>query len=249
MRFGLLLCASTLATTLTAQERPVLQNREGQPAVSRQLDDGTYILAAGTRIPLTLMNSISSKNSAPGDQVYLQTMIPVAVAGSVVIPPGTYVMGTVTESVRPGKVKGKGELALRFDRMMFTSGQELDLTGRLGALDGDNPGTLDRTEGKVTSDGSQGRDASKLAIGGAGGAAMGHWIGGQGRDAAIGAGAGAAAGLATVLLTRGPEATLRRGSTIEMVLNGDLRLPAGSGSGSGAPMFPRPRQERGGRVR
>ena len=249
MRFGLMLCASTLTVTLMAQERPALQNRDDAPAASRRLDDGTYVLAAGTRIPLTLMNSISSKNAAPGDQVYLQTMIPVAVAGNIVIPPGTYVMGTVTEALRPGKVKGKGELALRFDRMLFSSGKEVDLTGRLGALDGDNPGTLDRTEGKVTSDGSQGRDASKVAIGGAGGAAMGHWIGGQGRDAAIGAGAGAAAGLATVLLTRGPEATLRRGSTIEMVLNGDLRLPASAASVSGAPLAPRPRQGQGGRVR
>jgi hypothetical protein len=51
---------------------------------------------------------------------------------------------------------------------------------------------------------------------------MGGWIGDGGRDAGIGAGAGAAAGLAAVLMTRGPEATMQKGSTVEMVLSKDV---------------------------
>jgi type IV secretion system protein VirB10 len=216
---------------LAGQERQTLQER-GSTNPSRLLDDGGTLLASGTRIPLTLMNSISTRNAAPGDQVYLQTMVPVVVEGKVVIPPGTYVMGSVVESVRPGKVKGKGELALRFDSIQFADGQSVDLTGRLGAVDGDNTGQLDRKEGKLTGPGSAGRDAVTVGAAAATGTMMGGWIGDHGRDAGIGAGAGAAAGLAAVLLTRGPEATMHKGSTVQMVLNRDVRLPA-AGAGQG----------------
>ena len=41
--------------------------------------------------------------------------------------------------------------------------------------------------------------------------------------AAIGAGAGAAAALAGVLFTRGPEAVLAKGTTIEMILDRQVR--------------------------
>ena len=45
-----------------------------------------------------------------------------------------------------------------------------------------------------------------------------------GRGAGLGAGIGAAAGLVGVLLTRGPEAILARGSQLEMVFDRDLFL-------------------------
>ena len=222
-----------------AEERQVLKPSEGTQGVSRRLEDGSYLLKAGTKIPLSLSNSISSKNAAPGDGVYLQTLIPIAVDGRIVIPAGTYVNGTVTNARRPGKVKGKGELAIRFDTLMFASGTAVDLNGKIGALDGDNPGDLDRKEDKVSSQGSEMRDA--MVVGGASlaGAAMGNWIGDSGLNSGIGAASGAAAGLGAVLFTRGPEATLRRGSTVEMVLNRDLRLNA-PGDSVGRP----PRQRR-----
>ncbi|MBI4892574.1 MAG: TrbI/VirB10 family protein [Acidobacteria bacterium] len=199
--------------------------RERAPAgASRVMDDGTVLLAAGTRIPLVMMNSISTRNAEPGDQIYLRTMMPVAVEGRIVIPEGTYVTGSVVKSVRPGKVKGKGQLAVRFDSMMLSDGRSIDLTGKLGSLDGDNPGKLDRQEGKVTGPGSEGRDALTVGSTAAAGTMMGGWIGDHGSDAAIGAGAGAAAGLAAVLMTRGPEATLHKGATVDMVLNRDVRM-------------------------
>jgi len=221
----------------------VLRPSESTGPVSRQLDDGSYILAAGTTIPLTLMNSVSSKNAAPGDRLYLQTMIPVAVGGRIVIPAGSYVTGRITKSVRPGKVKGRSELALQFETLMFPQGAALDLTGRIGSLDGENPGVLDRKEGQVSSDGSVGHDT--VVVGGTSlaGTAMGRWIGGEGRDAAIGAGGGALAGLSAVLLTRGPDATLRRGSTMEMVLNQDLHVPREPAT-SGPNPAPRGRRSR-----
>ena len=233
MRRGLAVVLTVAAGVAAAEERQVLKPAGSDESASRRLEDGSYMLKAGTKIPLTLSNSISSKNAAPGDGVYLQTLVPVAVDGRIVIPAGTYVNGAVTNAKRPGKVKGKGELAIRFDMLMFPSGKVVHLNGRIGALDGDNPGDLDRKEDKVSSAGSGARDA--MVVGGTtvAGTAMGNWIGDTGKAAGIGAASGAAAGLGAVLLTRGPEATLRRGSTVEMVLNRDLRImPDEGGAGS-----------------
>ncbi len=211
--------------SLAGQERQVLRPG-GTATTNRVLDDGSCVLMAGTRIPLSLMNTVSSRNAAAGDQVYLQTIMPLAVDGHIVIPAGTYVTGTITETKRPGKVKGKGDIAVRFDSLMFPNGSTIDLAGRMGAMDGSNPGSLNRQEGKVTSEGSETRDAMVVGSTTVAGTGMGYWIGGQGSNAAIGAGAGAAAGLAAVLMTRGPDAVLHRGSTVEMLLNRELKIPA-----------------------
>lgn len=226
--------------------RPAGEQRSGWPDAETK-DDGNYVLKAGARIPLTVLTTISSKNAAAGDQVYLQTLIPVAKDGRILIPAGSYVNGTITQALRSGKVKGKGQLYLRFDSLMLPNGRTIDLIGKPGSLDGGNPGELNRDEGKITSDGGKGRDAMVVGTTAASGAAMGGWIGGRGRDAGIGAGAGAAAGLAGILLTRGPDAVLERGSTIEMVLNRDITLSdedlAGAGTAFRSPNVQRSRSQ------
>ena len=205
----------------------ILAAQGGQPAES-----AVYLLKAGTRIPLSPINTVSTRNAAPGDQVYLETVFPILVSGKIVIPTGSYVQGTVTESKRPGEVKGRGALFLRFDTLILPNGVTRDFQSRPGGISGDNPGTLDRQEGKVVSDGAQTRDTLTVAGGAMYGAGMGWMIDGHGSGAGIGAGAGAAAGLMGVLLTRGPEAELKRGSVVQMVLDRDLQftgeeLPAG----------------------
>jgi|GEM_PF-2030470 len=242
------------AVLLTAAAQQSPERQPMRPAEDQQRsrwpdaeakDDGNYVLKAGARIPLTVLTTISSKNASAGDQVYLQTLIPIAKDGRILIPAGSYVNGTITQAVRSGKVKGKGQLYLRFYSLILPNGRAIYLIGKPGSLDGGNPGELNRDEGKITSDGGQGRDAMVVGTTAASGAAMGGWIGGRGRDAGIGAGAGAAAGLAGILLTRGPDAVLERGSTIEMVLNRDITLTeddlAGAGSNFRAPAVPQGR--------
>lgn len=220
--FAVVLLAGALAAQTA--ERKTLDAPENRPAQSYQADDGSYVLRSGTRIPLSVMSSVSTKNAAPGDQIYLQTLIPIAVNRRIIIPAGSYVTGSVTDAKRPGKVSGKGELYVRFDSLMLPNGVTIDLAGRLGGVDGDSPGTVNRTEGKVTSDGAAGRDALIVGSTTVAGTAMGNWIGGHGTSAAAGAGAGAATGLAAILMTRGPDAALERGATVQMILNNDLRL-------------------------
>lgn len=225
MRSAICLCV-LIAPLAVAQQEPGWRPAEQTPTGPVATADGGVLLPAGTRIPLVTLRSVSTRNAAPGDQVYLQTLAPIAADRRIVIPAGSHVTGTITQVERPGKVKGKGQLFLRFDTILFPTGVQLDLSGKLGSLDGNNPGTVNREEGKVTSAGGQGRDAMVAAGTTVGGTAMGNWIGGTGSGAGIGAGAGAAAGLATILLTRGPDATLPAGGSVEMVLQRDLKIAA-----------------------
>jgi len=182
-----------------------------------------YVLQPGTRVPLSLINSVSTKNSAEGDRVYLETVFPILVDGRVVIPPGSYVAGTITQVKRPGRVKGRGEIYLRFDSLTLPNGVTRDFRARLGGLDGRGSEELDRSEGKVRSEGNKGGDARTVgeatATGASVGVIAGHAAGRTGMGAGIGAAAGAAAGMMGVLLSRGPDVVLAKGSTIEMVLD------------------------------
>jgi type IV secretion system protein VirB10 len=187
-----------------------------------------YLVSAGTKVPLRMVNSLSTKHAAEGDRVYLETIFPVVVDARIVVPQGSYVAGSVTHTKRPGRVKGKGELFIRFDSLTLPNGVTRDFRARPGAVDGELAGEFERDEGKIKSEGNKGGDARSVGEAAAGGASVGAIagsIGGRtGMGAGIGAAAGAAAGLAGVLLGRGPDAVLPRGSTLEMVLDRDLHF-------------------------
>ena len=187
-----------------------------------------YVIEPGTKVPLSLINSVSTKHSAEGDRVYLETVFPILSHGRIVIPPGSFVAGTVTEVKRPGKVKGRGELFLRFDSLTLPNGVTRDFRARIASMDGRASEDFDRNEGKIKSEGNKGGDARAVGEATIAGASIGVIAGGAsghyGMGAGIGAAAGAAAGLMGVLLSRGPEAILAKGSTIEMVLDRPLRF-------------------------
>src|SRR5579875_3450765 len=178
-----------------------------------------YTVEPGTHIPLSLINSVSTKNSAPGDRVYLETVFPILVDGRIVIPPGSYVEGTITQVQRPGKVKGRGEFHLRFDSLTLPNGTTRDFRARVSGLDGRASEELDRKEGTIKSEGNKSGDLKTVAETAGAGASVGALAG-----AAIGAAAGATAGLIGVLFTRGPEAVLAKGTTLEMVLDRQVQF-------------------------
>jgi type IV secretion system protein VirB10 len=182
-----------------------------------------FTVETGAKVPLSLINSISTKHSAEGDRVYLETVFPVLVNGRIVVPVGSYVAGTVTQLKKPGRVKGRGELYVRFDSLTLPNGVTRDFHGRIGSMDGNAKDELDRVEGKVRSEGNKSGDARSVGEAAAAGASIGVIAGGAaghyGMGAGIGAAAGAAAGMVGVLLSRGPDAVLARGSTLEMVLD------------------------------
>ena len=182
----------------------------------------SFTVEAGTRIPLGLINSVSTKHSAIGEKVYLETVFPIVVRNHIVIPPGSHVTGTVTQVKRPGRVKGKGELYVRFDSIILPNGISRDFRSRLGGIDARGTEHLDEKEGVIKGDSNKGGDLKTVATGALGGASLGGLIARSGSGAGIGSAAGTAAGLAAVLLTRGPDAVLAKGSTVEMILDRPL---------------------------
>jgi len=187
-----------------------------------------FLVPKGTRVPLSMINSVSTKTAAEGDRIYLETVFPILANGRVAIPPGSYVAGTVTNIKRPGRVKGRGELYVRFDSLTLPNGVTRDFRARVGSLDGRASETLDKNEGKVKSEGNKAGDVKTVGeaagagatVGGLAGAAAGH----AGMGAGIGAAAGAAAGLVGVMFSRGPEAVLAKGTTMEMVTDRELQF-------------------------
>ena len=182
------------------------------------------VVAAGTHILLRLTNQVNTKTTVAGDRVYLETAVPVFVNGRLIIPVGSYVAGTVTESKQAGRVKGKSELTLSYDSITLRNGVARDLRSRPDSVD--TKGNLDRSEGRIEGDGNKAGDAGTVAKTTATGTGVGAIAGGAaghlGMGAGIGAGAGAVAGLAKVFGSRGPEVVLRPGTTMDMLLDRDL---------------------------
>jgi hypothetical protein len=185
-----------------------------------------YGVTPGTHILLNMINSVSTRQAVVGDRIYLETAFPVLVNGRIVVPQGSWVTGTITEVKRPGKVKGRGELQVRFDSLTLPNGVSRDFRADLGAIDARDNQNLKREDSKVSGPGNKSGDAGTVigastagtVIGSGIGAAAGH----AGAGAGMGAGIGAASGLLGVLLTRGPDAILAKGSTVEMVLDRPL---------------------------
>jgi hypothetical protein len=218
----------TIAPEKQVVDKPSPETSRDKPAADKTADDAkadrkSFLVDTGTHIPLSLMNSVSTKNSVPGDRVYLETVFPILVDSRIVIPPGSYVEGTITDVQRPGKVKGRGEFHVRFDLLILPNGTTRDFRARVSGIDGRATEELDRKEGSIKSEGNKGGDARTIgettAAGASIGALAGSLSGAAGMGAGIGAAAGATAGLIGVLFTRGPEAVLAKGTSLEMVLD------------------------------
>jgi hypothetical protein len=236
IRAMLVLMVSPLA--IAAQQAAAADpNTDSKPASK------VYLVEPGTKIPLSMINSVSTKSAQPGDRVYLESVFPILVDGKIVIPPGSYVAGTITKIQRPGKVKGRGEFYLRFDTLTLPNGVTRDFRATVSNLDGRASEDLDRKEGSIKSEGNKAGDARTVGETTAAGASIGAIAAGA-KGAGLGAAAGAAAGIAGVLFTRGPDAVLARGTTVEMVLDRTIQYDDNDLDFSHAP--PRPSVGEGG---
>jgi hypothetical protein len=182
-------------------------------------------LPSGTHIPLVLHNAISTRSAQPGDTVYFETSFPVMLNGKVVIPAGSWVSGEVTESKRPGRVKGRAELMLRLKTLILPNAYMVSLAAAPGNAGTGGNETTD-SEGRVKGDTDKASDAGTIAKTTAAGAGIGAVAAQSAKGAGIGLGVGAAVGLATVLMTRGPEAELPRGTTLDAILDHPVMLDA-----------------------
>jgi hypothetical protein len=146
----------------------------------------------------------------------------------IVIPIGSFVRGQLLKSKRPGFVKGRGEIRMALDQMTFPNGYTLALTATPSSTDRDGQEGVDR-EGTIKGRSSSGRDVGLLLVATGGGAYIGTLAGAlangaSGTGALVGGGVGAAAAIIAILATRGLEAELPSGTTLDVVFNRPLIL-------------------------
>jgi hypothetical protein len=172
----------------------------------------------GTHMLLRMVNSVTTKTARQGDRVYMRTASPVVVNGVFVVPADSYAEGTVSRSVRSGRVKGRAELGIRIDSLTLPNGKTIRVSPHLSSVDsGGTEQKVDNRENEIKQGSTKGADAERTAIIAGQGAAIGGIADRSWKGAGIGAGAGTAVGLAATLLTRGKEVELSQGSTFDVV--------------------------------
>src|SRR5487761_2236 len=182
-----------------------------------------FVVPVGTRLPLILHNAIPTRSAHPGVPVYLETLFPIIVDSRILIPAGSYVSGEITEAKRPGRIHGRGEIKIKLDNLILPNGYEASFNATpTDAGTGGNE-TVGK-EGTIKGDSNKAGDAGTVIETTMAGAGIGGIAAQSARGAGMGAGIGAAAGLLAVLLTRGPEAELPRGTTLDVMTNRPLYL-------------------------
>jgi hypothetical protein len=187
-------------------------------------------IPAGTRIPIALKNTISTKGNHEGDPIYAQSTFPVVINDRIIIPAGTYVQGKISSIKPAGHIKGRAEVLIHFTTLIYPSGYTVMLPGSIENASGVDNAKVKDKEGTIQGDSNKAKTAATIAAPAADGALTGAVIHG-GEGALIGAGVGGAIGTAIAAFSHGNEVKLPPGTTLEVVLERDIavdgkRIPA-----------------------
>jgi hypothetical protein len=193
--------------------------------VALAVTGGATEIPQGAHVLLRMENSINTGTAQEGDFVYLRTASPISAGGQIVVPVGSYVQGVVSQSKRSGRVKGRAQLGIRLESLTLESGKVYKFSPHLSSVDSEDSGQkVTGKESTVQAGSDVGKDAERIAIMAGSGAAIGGLTDRSWKGAGIGSGAGAAVGLATVLLSRGKEVELRHGATLDVVFDRPVAL-------------------------
>lgn len=165
-------------------------------------------LPAGTVLPVDLGTTVGSDISRVEQRVEGTLRRAVTANGIEVLPAGTAVSGHVTAARRPGKVKGRGFIAMRFTRIDTPGAGSTQMS----------TATISRTAPATKE-----KDALKIIAPAAAGAIIGRIAGDKG-DARKGAVIGGAAGTGYVLATRGKDIQLAKGADLAVKLTAPLTV-------------------------
>jgi hypothetical protein len=166
-------------------------------------------IPAGTVLRLRVDRSFGSDLSRVEDPVLATLARPIIVDGRTVLREGSLASGYVSQATRPGKVKGRGRVAVRFTRIT-PAGHDAHYTIQTRPWVGIAPATKKK-------------DALSIGLPAAGGAVVGGVVGGK-KGAGIGALGGGGAGTAVVLTTRGKDVRVGRGALLAVRLTAPLTI-------------------------
>jgi hypothetical protein len=151
-----------------AQDQPQPTEPASHGSTQNNTQSTSVTIPAGTRLALVLTQPVQTRYIHRGDDIYAQVTSPVNSDNEVVIPPGTFVQGTVDKIQRTG---GRGELRLQSMSITFPDGYVTPISG---------PIVLETTDGYAIKDPGSKRStgAILLPIAGVGlGALIGHSVG------------------------------------------------------------------------
>jgi len=165
-------------------------------------------IPAGTVLPVDLETSVGSDISRVEQPVQGRLRHAITINGAQVLPAGTAVSGYVTAARRPGKVKGRGYIAMRFTQ-----------------LDTPGAGTTKISTATVSrmAPATKEKDALEIVAPAAAGAVIGRVVCGK-SGAAKGTVIGGAAGTGYVLSTRGKEVRLGKGADLAVKLTAPVTV-------------------------
>lgn len=201
----------------------------GQEPAQKPVQDPEIVVPAGTLLPVVLSTYLNTKNTQVGDTFYADTSYPIWIQQRLVIPRGSIVKGVVTELQKPGMIKGKGRMAVKFETVLLPNGVERTLIANFHGIHGPGAEKIDRKTETVEQGGSSNKGAEAGTVVGTAsqGAIIGAVASRSGSGAGIGAGAGAAAGVAIVLLSRDRHLVLEPGTQLDLELSQPLRFAYG----------------------
>lgn len=170
------------------------------------------VLASGTEIGTTTVDSIHSRHNAVGDAIRVRVNRNIITEdGRTVIPAGSMMTLGIVEIAPAANKGGAGTLVLAA-RNVTIDGQTYAITG--AATD---------FEYELRGRGVTGREVAKTGAGAVGGAIIGRVIGGK-KGTVVGAIGGAAAGAAVADATQDRDVVVAPGKTILITLRDDFRL-------------------------
>jgi hypothetical protein len=167
----------------------------------------TVTIPDNTVLDVRLDTSHASDTSRVEERVNGTLASALEIDGVTAIPAGAKLTGYLTEVQESGKVKGRAELGLRFNRL------------QTGSVTYD----IDTKPMSWIAESTKKEDAVKIGAGAAAGAVIGAITGGK-KGAAIGSAIGAGGGTAVVLATDGQEIRLAAGRKLKVSLTNPLTI-------------------------
>jgi hypothetical protein len=213
---GKVTLTGTVETAAEQQKaEQIAHDEQGTVAVENQIvvqppppPPQPIVVPAGTVLTVSLGQALSSKTSQTGQSFLATLRQPINVDGTVAVPSGSAVSGTIVSAKEKGKIKGEGELTLTLTHITV-GGQSYSI--RTSVLNNTIKGKGKRT-------------AATTGGGAAGGALIGG-IAGGGKGAGIGALVGAGAGLIGGAATGNQQIELPAETALTFKLSEALTLP------------------------
>ena len=189
--------------------------------ISKLLGQKVITIPDGTKLNITIQNSVNSAASRRGDLITGTISNPIVIGQDIVLSSGSQVIGEVTGVAPAERFKaGKGGyLAVKFTSIQTPDGKKYPISSTAYSLAGETGGN------RVA------KSAAKAVVGAGVGAALGTAIGAiaggrPGRGAWSGAAIGGGLGAASAIISKGKDVGLYSGSQISVTLEHPVQVVA-----------------------